>query len=134
MATQISYQESKMKNLKAVSGILLVFILGLIAGSLITHTVEQTRYEKLARVDDAGRVNEIVNKLTKKLELDTSQQAEALLIVTEQRSLIQKIRNQKVEAEIEKGIARISKILRPEQQEKLKQIIAKRKARKSKEN
>ncbi|BCS52025.1 hypothetical protein [Geobacter sp. SVR] len=120
-----------MKNIKAILGILLVFLLGAASGSFLTYSVECGRRQSLDRKSPQAKEDEIVRRLTKKLDLDSQQQEQVRAIVHEDYAAIRQIRRlsqPQVQARLEQGQGRINAILRPDQREKFQKIIAERKA------
>jgi Spy/CpxP family protein refolding chaperone len=117
-----------MKNVRAIIGILAVFLLGAASGAFVTHTVERAH---LACGGPANKEEMIVKRLTAKLDLDIRQHEQVSAIVHEIHTGIREIRMQtrpRIEALLEQGQARISMLLTPEQREKFQKIIAERKA------
>ena len=126
-----------MKNFKALLGILLVFILGAASGALVTHSIHQARFESFVRGGPTAREEFFVKRLTSKLDLDSRQQEQVKAIVHETHSGIRQIRNQyrpRIETLLEQSQARINVLLRPDQQEKFRALIAERKARRAAEH
>jgi hypothetical protein len=125
-----------MKNPKTLIGILFVFILGAASGALVTHSIYHARFESFIRGGPAAREELFVKRLTSKLDLDSRQQEQVKAIVHETHSGISRIRNQmrpRIESLLEQGQGRIDAVLRPDQQERFRTIIAERKARRSAE-
>jgi len=125
-----------MKNPKALLGILFVFILGAASGALVTHSIHHARFESFVKGGPAAREELFVKRLTSKLDLDSRQQEQVRAIVHETHSGISQVRNQirpRIESLLEQGQGRINNILRPDQQEKFRTIIAERKAHRSAE-
>lgn len=125
-----------MKNPKAIFGILLIFILGAVSGALVTHTISHSRFESFVKGGHGAHEEKFVQRLTSKLDLDSRQQEQVRAIVKETHSEITLVRKEsrpRIESLLEKGQVRINTVLRPDQQEKFRTIIAERKARKSAE-
>jgi len=123
-----------MKNPKALLGILLVFILGAASGALLTHSIDHARSGSYFKGGPAAREEQFVKRLTSKLDLDSRQQEQVRAIVHETHTGIRQVRQQirpRIESLLEQGQLRINTVLRPDQQEKFRKIIAERKARKS---
>jgi hypothetical protein len=121
-----------MKNIKAISGILLIFLLGAASGAIITHMVHRARHEAFLKGGPAAREEVIIRRLTKRLDLDSQQQEQVKTVIHENHIAMQEFRKQthpQIEALLEQGQKRINTILRPEQQEKFQKIIAERKKR-----
>lgn len=126
-----------MKNPKAILGILLVFILGAASGALVSYAFHHAKFESYSRETPAARENFFVQRLTSKLDLDSRQQEQVKSIVHETHSGIRQIRNQyrpRIESLLEQSQARINVLLRPDQQEKFRALIAERKARRAAEH
>ncbi len=118
-----------MKNVKAVMGILLVFILGAASGAVVTHMIDRAHHESFIKGGGVAREEVIVSRLTRKLDLDAQQQTQVRAIVHENHSAMRLIRKQyqpPIQAILEQGQARISAVLKPEQREKFRQIIEER--------
>ena len=119
-----------MKNIKAIIGILLVFALGAASGAIVTHMIYRDRLESFAKGGPGAREEVIVSRLTRKLDLDNRQQEQVRAIIHENHAAISQIKNQyrpQIQAILEQGQARITALLKPEQQEKFRQIIEERK-------
>jgi len=125
-----------MKNLKVIAGILLVFLLGAAGGAVISHTVCQARLERFIHGGHRMREDVIVERLTKKLDLDASQQEQVRTITRETHDGIRQVRSRtrpQIEVLLATGQDRIKTVLRPDQREKFDKIIAERKQRKAQE-
>jgi len=125
-----------MKNPKALLCVLFVFILGATCGAVVTYTIQHARFESYVKGGPVFREELFVKRLTSKLDLDSRQQEQVKAIVHETHSGIRQVRSQcrpGIEALLQQGQARISAVLRPDQQERFREIIAERKARKSAE-
>jgi Spy/CpxP family protein refolding chaperone len=120
-----------MKNARAIVGILFVFLLGAASGAFVTHAIDRTRMEAFVHGGPAMREEAIVQRLTARLDLDASQREQVKAIVHEVHAGIGQVRRQtrpRIEALIEQGQERINVVLRPEQREKFRKMIAERKA------
>lgn len=116
-----------MKNFKAMAGILLVFILGAAGGALVTHMIEKARFEHFISGGHRMRENVIVERLTKKLDLDGRQQEQVRAILHETHEGIRQVRSRihpQIEALLTAGQDRIKAVLQPDQREKFDRIIA----------
>ena len=121
-----------MKNFKAIAGILLVFLLGAAGGALVTHLICKARFEHFLSGGHRMREDVIVERLTKKLGLDGSQQEQVRVIMHETHEGIRQIRSRmhpQIEALLTAGQDRIKAVLRPDQREKFDRIIAEWKQR-----
>ena len=119
-----------MKNWKAIVGVTFVFLLGAVAGSLITFGVIRQMYQ-LGRGPQA-RTDFIVRKLTWDLWLDAQQRDQLRAIVQNGQQEMKPVRLQmhpQVEAILDRADTRIRAILRPNQVEKFDKLVAERKAK-----
>ncbi|MFA6054774.1 MAG: hypothetical protein WC769_05300 [Thermodesulfovibrionales bacterium] len=127
-----------MKKWKTIVSIILVFLLGLLAGALITHEIYKHRIENIIRGDPKAMRELIVQRLNHKLHLDTAQLEQLRVIVNETHAEIKNVRKQirpQIEEILESSQNRVRAILRPDQLEKYEKIIAERKKRReNKEN
>jgi hypothetical protein len=121
-----------MKRWKSILGVLLVFLLGALAGAAVVHRVDRQRVEAVLSGRGGATVDLVVRRLSRSLDLDPVQQDQVRAIVTETRRDIVEIRKPvqgQVEAAIERSRARVRAILRSDQQEKFDRIQAERRKR-----
>jgi Spy/CpxP family protein refolding chaperone len=121
-----------MKRWKSILGVLLVFLLGALAGAAVVHRVDRQGAEAVLSGRGGATGDLIVRRLTRSLDLDPAQRDQVRAIVTETRREIIEIRKPvqaQVEATIERSRARVRAILRPDQQEKFDRIRAERRKR-----
>jgi hypothetical protein len=126
-----------MKNTKALLGILFVFILGAASGALVTHSINNACFESFVRGGPTAREDLFVKRLTSKLDLDSHQQEQVKTIVHETHSGIAQVRNQcspQIDSLLEQGQARVNAVLRQDQKENFRKIIAEHKARRADEH
>ena len=119
-----------MKNAKPIIGIMLVFALGAASGAVATHMYHRDRMESFIKGGPESREEFIVSRLSRKLDLDPRQQVQVRTIVHENHLAMRQVRKQfhpQIRAILDQGQTRISAVLRPEQQEKFRQIIQERK-------
>jgi hypothetical protein len=119
-----------MKNWKAIVGVTVVFLLGAIAGSLITFGVIRQMYQ-LGRGPQA-RTDFVVRKLSWDLWLDAQQRDQLRGIVQDGQQEMKPVRQQihpQVEAILDRADTKIRAILRPNQVAKFDQLVAERKAK-----
>ena len=122
-----------MKNFKAIAGILLVFLLGAAGGALVTHMIHEARFEHFISGGHRLREDVIVERLTKKLDLDGRQQEQVRAIMHETHDGIRQARSRirpQIEALLTAGQDRIKAVLLSDQREKFDRIIAERKLHK----
>jgi Spy/CpxP family protein refolding chaperone len=121
-----------MKRWKSILGVLLVFLLGALAGAAVVHRVDRQGVEGVLSGRGGATVDLIVRRLSRSLDLDPAQRDQVRAIVTETRREIVEIRKPvqaQVEATIERSRARVRAILRPDQQEKFDRIRAEHRKR-----
>jgi Spy/CpxP family protein refolding chaperone len=121
-----------MKRWKSILGVLLVFLLGALAGAAVVHRVDRQGAEGILSGRGGATADLIVRRLSRSLDLDPAQRDQARAIVTETRREIIEIRKPvqaQVEATIERSRARVRAILRPDQQEKFDRIRSERRKR-----
>ena len=110
-----------MKRWKLISGLLLVFVLGVLAGSLGTGVYLKDRFEHL-RKDPKARQAFIMRKLSKELELTPDQKTKIEKIVAQmgekRREFFLKNRPE-IKKIMDEGFAQIRKELNSDQQKKL---------------
>ena len=123
-----------MKKWKAIISIIVVFLLGSLAGALVTHEIYQHRIESFMRGEPKREL--IVRRLSHELNLDAAQLSQLRVIVKETYAGIKNVRKQirpQIEAILESSQSRVRAILRPDQLEKYEKIIAERKKRRERE-
>lgn len=123
-----------MKKWKAIISIIVVFLLGSLAGGLVTHEIYQHRIESFIRGEPKREL--IVQRLNHELNLDTAQLAQLRVIVKETDAGIKNARKQirpQIEEILESSQNRVRAILRPDQLEKYEKIITERKKRREKD-
>ena len=125
---------NEMKKWKAIISIIVVFLLGSLAGALVTHEIYQHRIESFIRGEPKREL--IVRRLNHQLNLDAAQLSQLRVIVEETYAGIKNVRKQirpQIEEILESSQDKVRAILRPDQLEKYEKIIAERKKRREKE-
>ncbi|MBW6503837.1 hypothetical protein K0B90_06140 [bacterium] len=125
-----------MKRWKSILGVLLVFLLGALAGAAVVHRVDRQGAEGILSGRGGAMADLIVRRLSRSLDLDPAQRDQVRAIVTETRREIIEIRKPvqaQVEATIERSRARVRAILRPDQQEKFDRIRSERRKRRGRQ-
>jgi uncharacterized membrane protein YeaQ/YmgE (transglycosylase-associated protein family) len=121
-----------MKKWKAIVSVILVFLLGALAGALVTHEIDQHRIAGIIRGEPGAVGKLIVQRLNHKLNLDAAQLEKLRGIVNETGDEIRNVRKQfrpQIEEILERSQNRVRAILRPDQLEKYEKIVAERKMR-----
>ena len=129
---------NEMKKWKAIVSIILVFLLGTLAGTLITYKIYQHRVEGIIKGEPKTMKELIVRRLDRKLHLDGNQLEQLRTIVEETHAEIRKVRKQfrpQTEEIFARSQDKVRALLRPDQREQYEKIIADRKKkRESEEN
>ena len=122
-----------MKRWKSILGVLLVFLLGAIAGAAVEHRVGRQRIDAILYGRGGGAAADlIVRRLSRSLDLDSAQRDKVRAIVAETHRDIVEIRKPvqaRIDAAIERSRAQVREILRPDQREKFDRIQAERRKR-----
>jgi Spy/CpxP family protein refolding chaperone len=121
-----------MKRWKSILGVLLVFLLGALAGAAVLHRIDRQNTEAVLSGRDGATVDLVVRRLSRSLDLDPTQRDQVRAIVSETHRDIDEIRKPiraQVMASIENSRARVRAILRPDQQEKFDRLQAERRKR-----
>jgi len=119
-----------MKNWKAIVGVIAVFVLGGLAGSITT--IGMVRHRIVHGHGSEMMADLIVRRLSWELRLDRAQRAQLRDIVAEGQQEMKVVRKQiqpQVEDILTRSEAKVRVLLRPDQQEKFDKLIAERKAR-----
>jgi len=115
-----------MKRWKLISGLLLVFVLGVLAGAFGTRVYLKDRFERL-RKDPKARQAFIMRKLSKELSLTPEQKIKIGKIVEQvgdrRREYYRKNRPE-IKKIMDEGFAQIKKELTNDQQKKLDELRA----------
>jgi uncharacterized protein YneF (UPF0154 family) len=125
-----------MKKWKAIVSIIIVFVLGVLAGALLTHKIYQHRVEGIMKGEPRTTREFIVQRLDRELHLDANQLEQVLAIVKETHTEMKKVRTQfrpQIEEILARSQEKIRALLRPDQREKYEKIIAERKKKRERE-
>ena len=118
--------------------IILVFLLGALAGGLVTHKIYQHRVEGIMKGEPKTMREFIVRRLDWELHLDANQLEQLRAIVEETHAEMKKVRRQsrpQIQEILSRSQEKVRALLRPDQREKYEKIIAERKKkRESEEN
>lgn len=120
-----------MKKGKLIAGVALVFVLGVLAGSLGTRFYHRDWSEPFFR-EASSRKALILKRLTKDLGLTEAQQKEFRAIVDETEKKLEAFgveRRSAVKTIFDESFARMKEKLDPDQQKKLEVLRAKHEAR-----
>jgi len=118
-----------MKNWKAIVGVIAIFILGGLAGSITT--IGLVRHRLVHGHGSQMWQDLIVRRLSWELRLDRDQRTQLRVIVAQGHEDMKVIRKQiqpQVEELLTRSETKVRAILRPDQVEKFDKLIAERKA------
>ena len=120
-----------MNKWKAIAGIVLVFILGGLAGVFGTMCICRHRGDWMWGSPHAyGEA--VVRRLDHELKLSPEQRKQVEVIVNDARADIKEIRKQaqpKIDAMFEQAVNKISAVLSPEQRVKFEKVVEQKKER-----
>ncbi|MSR65502.1 MAG: hypothetical protein EXS18_06940 [Verrucomicrobiae bacterium] len=114
-----------MKQWKVVIGVLLVFVLGILAGALVTHRIYQRKIREIASSPVTVR-HFMVKAMTRQLRLTPAQQVEVENTIHDSQREFQAIRKQvqpQVEDILHRAQDRIRKQLDVSQREKFDKFV-----------
>jgi hypothetical protein len=120
-----------MKKWKLISGVALVFVLGVLVGSLGTRFYQRDWAERFFQ-EPSARKAMILKRLTKDLGLTETQQKEFKVIIDETDKKLETLgleRRSAVKAIFDESFLRMKEKLDPEQQIKLEELKARHEAR-----
>jgi len=122
-----------MKNWKAILGVLLVFVLGVLAGGLLVHRVYQKKIQAvIAGRQPAVAPELLVRRMNFELRLTPEQRVQVIGIIRDTQRQLRETRQQvepQVRANFQQMEQRINEVLTPEQQARFAKLMAERKAR-----
>ena len=116
-----------MKKWRLITGVILVFILGLLVGSVGTQVYHRQWSERFKKAPEARRAI-FMNRLTKELRLTEDQQRQVEVIIKEadekRKALFQKQRGA-IRETIDESFTLIKQKLDPDQQQELEELRTK---------
>src|SRR5512134_4619 len=118
-----------MKGWKAVAGVLLVFLLGVLSGGIGVYRFHRKALDRFTRGGPEQVSEFYARKLSHRLDLDPSQRERVEAIVRRTAGEAREAREQcrpRIDEALEKGRREIRAELRPEQQRKFDEIDAER--------
>jgi uncharacterized membrane protein len=121
-----------MKRWKAVVSVILIFLLGGMAGALVMHRIDQQKIESMMKGETGTTREFIVNRLNRDLNLDATQLEQLRNIVRGTHAEMRSVRKQyrpQIEEILKRSQDRVRTILRPDQLETFNKIVAERKKR-----
>ncbi len=118
-----------MKNWKPIVGACSIFLLGMIAGGLITAKAIQTRIRNVMKGGPDAMEALVVDRMSSVLGLDAAQKEKLRVIAQDSHGKLKQLRKQ-VDPQAQEVLARteadIRAILTPEQKEKFEKMVAER--------
>jgi uncharacterized membrane protein len=120
-----------MKRWRLVAGVILIFILGVMAGSVGTRLYQRSWTERFWK-DPAARKALILKRLTRELGLSEGQKREFRAIIEDVDQKMEGLHRENraaIRTILQEGFSRMMERLDPAQQEKLKQVKARREER-----
>jgi hypothetical protein len=121
-----------MRGWKVIVSVVLIFVLGGIAGALIMRGIDQQKIESIMKGESGMTREVIVTRLNQKLNLDAVQLEQLRTIVRETHAQMRSVRKQyrpQIEEILQRSQDRVRTILRPDQLETFNKIVAERKKR-----
>ncbi|MGC2062416.1 MAG: hypothetical protein WA610_05510 [Thermodesulfovibrionales bacterium] len=121
-----------MRQWKTIISVLLVFGLGALSGTLVTHTIYRQKMENIIRDEPKAMRELMVQRLNSRLHLDPAQLEQVRVIARETHAEMRPVRRQirpQIEEVLSRSQVKIRAILRPDQQEKYDQILSDRRKR-----
>ena len=121
-----------MKKWKAVAGVILVFLLGAMAGAIADHMPCWHRVESIITGGPAARRAFIVERLSCELKLNAEQKAKLNEIAKDTHMQIKAVKTQiqpQVDAILAASEDKVRAMLTPEQRERFEKFLARKKAR-----
>jgi uncharacterized membrane protein len=121
-----------MRGWKAILSVVLIFMLGAMAGALVMHRTDQHRIESIMKGESRMTSEVIVARLSRKLNLDAVQEQQLSAIVRETHAQMRSVRNQyrpQIEELLKQSQDKVRTILHPDQLETFNKIVAERKKR-----
>jgi Spy/CpxP family protein refolding chaperone len=121
-----------MSKTKAILGVCLIFLMGMISGGAVTMKVMEHRFHHFMEEGPGGMGQMIVHRLTHDLKLDAPQHEKLKQIVESSQKEIQAVRDQldpQIKRVMESSSTQIRAILTPEQATKFDEIAAKARQR-----
>ena len=120
-----------MKKWRLIVGVTLVFVLGVMAGSVGTRFYQRNWAERFWK-DPAARKALFLKRLTRELALSETQRQEFKAIIDDVDQKVEELHREnrtEIRAILEGGFSRMMERLDPAQQEKLKELKARREER-----
>ena len=121
-----------MKGWKAVISVILIFLLGSIAGALLMHRTDQHKIESIMHGEPGTTREFIVTRLNRGLGLDAAQFEQLQTIVRETHAEMRSVRKEyrpQIDEVIKRSQDKVRAILRPEQLETFNKLAAERQKR-----
>jgi len=125
-----------MNKWKTIASIVVVFLLGALAGGIVSYEISMRRVEGVIRGESRPTREYIVRRLDRRLHLDAAQRQQLRNIVEETHLQIKAVRKQ-LRPETDEILARsqdkVRALLRPDQLQEYELIVAERKKKRENE-
>jgi hypothetical protein len=121
-----------MRKWKAIVSVVLIFLLGGMAGALVMHGIDQQKIVSIMKGESGMTREFIVTRLNRELNLDATQLEQLRIIVRGTHAEMRSIRNQyrpQIDEILKRSQDKVRTILRPDQLETFNKIVAERKKR-----
>ncbi len=116
-----------MKHWKAILGVIGIFVLGALAGALLTHRLYMNRVRALARGEAVVPAETIARRIGQRLGLTAEQRARLVPLIADTRQRLNRIRadtEPQVREAFQELEGRIRPLLTPEQQTQFDKLLA----------
>ncbi len=114
---------------KAITAVILIFLLGAVTGGLTSYLIYQRRIEGMVRGGPGAMSGMILKQMERELKLDSPQREAIRTIISETHGEMRQIRRQlrpQTRQILAKSDERIRLLLRPDQKEVFQRLIDKR--------
>jgi len=121
-----------MKNWKVIVGVIGVFLLGMMAGGLLTARLIQKRTQRAFMAGSPRAAEFVTRRLDRELRLDEEQRRQVLTIMQATQHELREVYAEarpRIGGVLADSNRKVREVLRPEQQEKYDRILAERRAR-----
>ena len=114
-----------MKKFKAIGGVVLILVLGIVIGALITYSIGMNRLNSALKSPEDFTLF-LAQRISDQIELDPSQEEQLVAVLTETQPKIRKIREEatpRLRRVLEEAEREIMSFLRPGQKEQFRKLI-----------
>jgi len=118
-----------MRSGKAITAVILIFLLGVATGGLTAHLIYQKRIEGMLRGGSGPMSEMILKRMDRELKLDAAQRTAIRTIIQETHGEMRQIRRQflpQTQRILANSERRIRELLRPDQKDAFTRLLEKR--------